>query len=106
MSDIFDDITEDDDIFDKVERADKKMLPAHTPGTIVAPQFETSPDPIRNREVMGISRPGAKIRKTPEETKQAAKDLGATAVKMVTGVTKGVTAGAVNPEKGTVGIPF
>lgn len=60
----------------------------------------------RQREVMGVVPPGESPYLTPEQAAQAGRDLAATAAKMAMGVSKGLTLGAVDVEKGTVGVPF
>lgn len=58
-----------------VPQPKKTFAPAHTPGAIVAPELQTSPNPAKQREVLGVSRPGTKIFKTAPERKQAVKEV-------------------------------
>jgi hypothetical protein len=60
----------------------------------------------RQREVMGVVPPGESPYLTPEQAAQAGRDLAATGAKMAMGVSKGLTLGAVDVEKGTIGVPF
>jgi len=56
-----------------------------------------------------IRKPGtmsAALEAIPETAAQIAKDIGGVVTKAGAGFTKGVTLGAINPEQGTVGIPF
>jgi len=84
------------------------MVPSHTPGKAVAPEFQGSPDPARNREVMGISTPAARedVQNSVGTFVDISQDVAGVVTKAGAGVVKGATLGAVNPEKGTVGIPF
>lgn len=108
MADIFDQIAGNGtgDIFDQISGPD--LLPAHTPGAIVAPELRHQPDPKRNREVMGISTPAARedVQNSIDIFDQVAKDVAGVVTKAGAGIVKGVTLGVVNPEKGTVGVPF
>lgn len=87
------------DYLDRVAAPPLDTLPSHTPGDSLIPAQDT------RREVMGISRQGTRVFKTPEETRQAAGELAGTAVSAVMGVGKGATLGLLDTDAASKAMP-